>query len=67
MAKTYVPHLFDNIHLLAVYMTRYNSVIRVTLAVLDPDSVATYDAARGAVLALDALRTQLLPIVDSEG
>lgn len=67
MAKTYVPKLTDRIHELAVYMARYNAIIRPALAVLDPDSLVAYDALFQAAISLDALREVLAPLVDSAG
>lgn len=61
MPKTYVPSMVRDIHQLALYLVRYNSVIRVALGVLDPDSVSLYDSLYSAVLALDALRETLAP------
>lgn len=62
MARTYVPTLVDTIHELAVFMTRWNGIIRPALATIDPDSLVAYDAAFAAVIALDALRETLAPI-----
>lgn len=62
MAKTYVPSIVLNIHQLAIYITKYNSVLRAAIATLDPEAVAVYDTLASAVLAFDALRETLYPL-----
>lgn len=62
MSKTYVPKLVRDVHELAIYMARYNRVVRPALSVLDTDAVTAYDALYAAVLAIDALAEVLTPI-----
>lgn len=62
MAKTYVPNEVRQVHTLAVYMTRYNAVLRAAVLIADPSAGAAYDALYAAVTAFDALREVLYPI-----
>lgn len=62
MAKTYVPSFTQDIHRLAVYLTRYNSILRAAIAVAQPDALASYDLLFSTVLALDAFRDALNPL-----
>lgn len=62
MAKTYIPTSVKNIHELAIFLTRYNSVLRAAIATISPDDVAIYDTMFNAVIAFDALRGVLYPI-----
>lgn len=63
MPKKYYPSLFDQIHTVAKYLARYNSVILVTLAAASPGSVAEYEALRDSVFAFDALRSIVDPVL----
>lgn len=63
MAKTYVPSAVDDIHALAVYLARYNSVIRAYLTLTFPEYLATYETLYAAVSAMDAIRLVLRPVV----
>lgn len=59
MARTYVPKMLKDIHTLAVYLARYNAVIRVAITAADPESLPAYEALYSAIIALDGLRTVL--------
>ena len=63
MPKRYYPSLFDQVHGVAVYLARYNSVILVTLGAVNPAAVTEYVALREAVYAFDALRAAIVPLL----
>lgn len=62
MAKTYVPEMTVQLHALAQYLVKYNSVIRVAINAIEPTYLPVYEDFYNAVIALDALRTVLHPL-----
>lgn len=64
MAKTYIPTQVIEVHKLAIYLARYQAVLRAAIVAIDPDFGAVFDTLLAAVLAMDALSGQLYPLTD---
>jgi predicted nucleic acid-binding protein len=64
VAKTYIPSEVKQVHELAQFMTRYNSVLRAAVALADPSAITAYDALYSAIVAFDAFREALVPLAD---
>jgi len=56
MARTYIPTLLVLNHILAVYVTKNNSKLQVSLP---PSAILAYNALYQCILAFDALRQAL--------
>lgn len=64
MAKTYIPTQVIEVHRLAVYLAKYQSVLRPAIVSIDPSAGALFDTMLAAVLAMDAVSGVLYPIGD---
>lgn len=64
MARTYIPTQVLEVHKMAVYMARYQSVLRAAIVAIDPTFGTAFDTLFAAVTAFDALAQQLYPIED---
>lgn len=64
MARSYIPTQVVQTHKLAVYLARYQAVLRPAMVAIDPSYGALFDAALTALLALDAVNQELYPIED---
>lgn len=64
MARTYIPTQVIEVHRMAVYMSRYQAVLRAAIVAIDPTAGATFDTLFAAVLAFDELSQVLYPVED---
>jgi len=64
VAKTYIPTSTVEIHRLAIYLARYQAVLRPAMVAIDPSFGALFDALLTAVLAMDAVSQTLYPVED---
>ncbi len=64
MARTYIPTQVVEIHKMAIYMSRYQAVLRASIVAIDPTFGAAFDTLFAAVLAFDGLAQVLYPIED---
>jgi len=62
--RTYVPTTVIDVHRLAIYLARYQSVIRPVMVALDPAYGAIFDGLLSAALAFDAIAQVLYPLED---
>lgn len=62
VARTYIPTQVVEIHKMAIYMSRYQSVLRASMVAIDPDFGAVFDTLFAAVLAFDGLAQTLYPV-----
>lgn len=62
MARTYIPTQVVEIHKMALYMSRYQAVLRASIVAIDPSFGAAFDTLFAAVLAFDALAGELYPL-----
>lgn len=62
MARTYIPTQVIEVHRMAVYMSRYQAPLRAAIVAVDPDFGAIFDTLLTAILAFDALATELYPL-----
>lgn len=64
MARTYIPSQVIEVHRMAVYMSRYQAVLRASIVAIDPAFGTAFDTLFAAILAFDALATELYPVED---
>lgn len=64
MAKTYIPTGVVEVHRLAIYLARYQAVLRPAMVSIDPSFGALFDALLSATLAMDAVSQTLYPLED---
>jgi len=64
VAKTYIPTQVIEVHRMAVYMARYQSVLRAAMVAVDPDFGALFDTLFAAITAMDAVSQALYPVED---
>lgn len=64
MPRSYIPTQVIEVHRMAVFMARYQAVLRSAIVAIDPDFGATFDTLFAAILAFDALATELYPVED---
>lgn len=64
MAKTYIPTQVVEVHRLAIYLARYQAVLRPAMVAIDPSFGALFDALLAATLAMDAVAQTLYPVED---
>jgi len=64
VAKTYIPTSVVEIHRLAIYLARYQAVLRPAMVAIDPSFGALFDALLAATLAMDAVSQTLYPVED---
>jgi hypothetical protein len=62
VAKTYISSYTREVHKLAVFMTRYQAILRAAMVVVDPASGALFDAMLSAVVAMDGVSNVIYPI-----
>jgi hypothetical protein len=66
MPKKYYPKLFDEVHDMNVYLARYNALILAALTLVNPAALVQYEALRAAVVAFDALRESIDPLLPDD-
>jgi hypothetical protein len=64
VARTYIPSQVIDAHKMAKYMSRYQAILRASMVAIDPDYGAVFDALFAAILAFDAIASELYPLVD---
>jgi len=64
MARTYIPSQVIEVHNLVKYMTRYQSPMRAAIVAVDASYGAVFDALLTALIAFDALASELYPLED---
>lgn len=64
MARTYIPTAVIENHKLAVFLARYQSILRASIVAVDPDFGTVFDTLFAGVLAFDALNQELYPLED---
>jgi len=62
MGRTYIPSQVIEVHRMAVYMARYQAVLRAAIVDIDPDFGTVFDTLFAAILAFDALASALYPL-----
>ena len=62
MARTYIPTQVIEVHKMAIYMSRYQAVLRAAIVAIDPTFGAAFDTLFAAILAFDALASELYPL-----
>lgn len=62
MAKTYIPKQVREVHDMAVYLSKYQGVLRAAIVAIDPAYGALFDTLLSAVLAMDAVSQSLYPL-----
>lgn len=62
MARTYIPSQVIEVHKMALYMSRYQAVLRAAMVAIDPTFGAAFDTLFAAILAFDGLASQLYPL-----
>ena len=62
MAKTYIPTSVIEVHRLAIYLARYQAILRPAMVSIDPSFGAIFDTLLSAVLAMDAISATLYPL-----
>lgn len=60
--KTYIPTQVIEVHKLAIYLARYQAVLRPAMVAIDSSYGALFDALLAAVLAIDAVSGTLYPL-----
>lgn len=64
MAKTYIPSSVIEVHRLAIYLARYQAILRPAMVSIDSSFGALFDALLTATLAMDAVSATLYPLED---
>lgn len=62
MPRTYIPTQVVEVHKMAVYMARYQAALRAAMVAIDPSFGAVFDTLFAAILAYDALASELYPL-----
>lgn len=62
--KTYIPTSVVEVHRLAIYLARYQAILRPAMVSIDPTYGALFDALLTATLAMDAVAQTLYPVED---
>jgi len=60
--RTYIPTSVIEVHKLAKFVSRYQSVLRPAVVAVDPSYGAVFDDLLSAVLAFDAIAQALYPL-----
>lgn len=60
--RTYIPTSVIEVHKLAKFVARYQSVLRPAIVSVDPSYGAIFDDLLAALLAFDALAQTLYPL-----
>lgn len=63
MARTYIPGFTESVHRQALFLVRWNAILRPAIVAIDPAAGAAYDALYTAIIAMDALREVLDPLL----
>lgn len=63
-SRTYIPTQVVEAHKLAVFMAKWNSVLRPAILSLDPSALSSYDALFASITAFDAFAQTLYPLGD---
>jgi len=60
--RTYIPTAVIETHKQAVFLARYQAILRAAIVIVDPAYGAVFDALLAAVLTFDALSQTLYPL-----
>lgn len=64
MARTYIPTSVIEVHKLAKFLSRYQSVLRPAVVAVNAEYGPIFDDLLTAVLAFDAIAQSIYPLMD---